>query len=55
MDKIGLSYEEIDKILIKSLELTKPVDVDAMRDVIATAMVKNNEELLKDIKQLITK
>jgi len=53
-DKIGLSYEQIDKILSISLAPDKVVDADALRDVITTAIVKNNEKLLEDIKCLIS-
>lgn len=52
-NKVGLTYEQIDKILSKALTPEKVVDCDALRDVIATAIIKNNEKLLKDINNLI--
>lgn len=52
-NKIGLTYKQIDEILAEALAPEKVVDCDALRDVIATAIVKNNEKILKDIKDMV--
>lgn len=54
MNKIGLTYGEIDKILVEALSPEKYVDCNALRDVIATAIVKNNEKVLEDIRKIIS-
>lgn len=46
-DKIGLSYEQIDKILSISLAPDKVVDADALRDVITTAIVKKQRKIIR--------
>ncbi|WP_165000392.1 hypothetical protein [Anaerophilus nitritogenes] len=52
MDKIGLSYTEIDEILKNAISPEKPVSSHALRNVIVTAIIKNNEKILEDIKKI---
>ncbi|WP_168198237.1 hypothetical protein [Crassaminicella thermophila] len=52
MNKIGLSHEEIDAILKNAISPEKTIDSNAIRDVIATAIIKNNEKILEDIKRI---
>ena len=52
MKRIGLSYEEIIEILQEAMSPEKRVDIVALREVVAKAIVKNNDKLLSDIKQL---
>jgi|GEM_PF-6855037 len=54
MDKIGLSFEEVDKILSESMSLDKKADIEAARKSIATVIIKNNDKILKDIKEIIS-
>jgi hypothetical protein len=54
LKSIGLTYAQIDDILKKALDHDKPVDCDAMRDVIATAIVENNYKVLKDISDILS-
>ncbi|SHK45751.1 hypothetical protein [Tepidibacter formicigenes] len=52
MNKIGLSHEDIHNILKNAISPEKTIDSDAIRDVIATAIIKNNEKILEDIKRI---
>lgn len=53
MDKIGLSYEQIDSILFEAIAPEKIDDGEKLRDVIAKSIVENNKKVLDDIKAFL--
>ncbi|WP_277547595.1 hypothetical protein [Brevibacillus laterosporus] len=55
MDKIGLSIEELDKILLQYINPDAVVSAHNIRLAIATAIEENNRKLQEDIAKLIQK
>lgn len=52
--KIGLNAEQLSYILLEGIDADKQLSASALRDAIAKAIEKNNEQLLKDIQSLLT-
>lgn len=53
MVKVGLSVEEITTILEETIANGKSLSNEGLREIIAKAIVANNEKVAKDMEQVI--